>query len=1224
MDVTRSAEVGTNFAAKRQRRVSFAETTAVHFFSRDEDLDTPPDAKAATEAAAPSELRTEVPGPVRGKDASSHRLEEGCEDDDEDPGDEFELFVRRDADSCSPCSTAGSVASMDDDNLFGPVSTSFIRSGGYSGVSDDNNHDITLDSTAFSMHFSSVLPSDDHTINSVGTPRTPTGMSLTNTSRSPLLSTEAGERTPRFELRKANGYSSDMTLVQERKNNYDYGKLSPTMEGLLAKVSEAIQPGSRSIGKKLFSAHNHLTKNSETSKVEGSQCKLEATKSTAIVELRSGEDIPTSQNDEHLHQGSKVAFGKDISVSDGFSFPPTTAMESPHSGLNREGNNSALINNESQLAAQTSVDVVHNPEMRVSASSTDAYKTNGILSPSVRSQKCSSPGRHFIDKHREDEQFSKLSFAAISDSAPKKSINAERSVSHSLGTRSRSPPMFQTPNGTLYSPAETSISSLRSKRAKLVDHDPPFSTGLRSNLSSKMEVLSRVERTSLVKNFTADFEFSDKDKSLGSRAGSSLSLESHQHQNLRPTPMKDGTPLRKDHLGYTSNLEMKTETPRNESSAYSILRKSTSEGKNSDIQEVSLQPITTVQTLPSESSPRGDKSVDISNTVHAGAASPFPEQNRQENSRDARPCRKLFASPKCNKGVTISVNEPLKSKPTVNETRPETVIDRASCSSSEMMGEEDGHNNKKGVETSHTPGKDVTNNVEDPGIKEFGRRGGTLADQNPIFSDASSDGSQKSTSGNGPERAEETLNDGVLERGRGNNSPASHRQNVVSLSVHTPSKSPSLSASALSKSKQDFISTESGNDPGMSHKINKAVTVPEILVRVVEKTRVPFSLSASRLNLQEVDPLEDLVCQLKNVRKYETLCSHIQNLGSNNNPDKLKRLSEIKLLKETLLYERARLQLRRAKHDLLLKKAPELKSKLDEIAKLKSSLTQSIEMQSNAMPAAASKIASQKEHDEVESMSRKLAEMEEKIKALVKFFVGHYGITGNPTPEEVIKVVNGHFSKWNGCRAVCQRLQLWKLADVVNQSDQCDIELNYLDFLSQRFTIMFTPASRFGVELSIHDSHVEKCFPKMNASTAFHHVFNRIKGKRRLSSVRCFQNEAQACSFILGNLLDVLEEIQTAQLHVAALTSSTFSLSSDGKLELELQFVDAKNGRKIALTVDLTALNCAVYPSEVQVSAASPKSTPAEEEVNAAVRRLKGGGLALLRLCRSLSAVVGR
>ncbi|XP_078443091.1 uncharacterized protein LOC144712694 isoform X3 [Wolffia australiana] len=1115
MDVTRSAEVGTNFAAKRQRRVSFAETTAVHFFSRDEDLDTPPDAKAATEAAAPSELRTEVPGPVRGKDASSHRLEEGCEDDDEDPGDEFELFVRRDADSCSPCSTAGSVASMDDDNLFGPVSTSFIRSGGYSGVSDDNNHDITLDSTAFSMHFSSVLPSDDHTINSVGTPRTPTGMSLTNTSRSPLLSTEAGERTPRFELRKANGYSSDMTLVQERKNNYDYGKLSPTMEGLLAK--------------------------------------------------------------------------------------------------------------ESQLAAQTSVDVVHNPEMRVSASSTDAYKTNGILSPSVRSQKCSSPGRHFIDKHREDEQFSKLSFAAISDSAPKKSINAERSVSHSLGTRSRSPPMFQTPNGTLYSPAETSISSLRSKRAKLVDHDPPFSTGLRSNLSSKMEVLSRVERTSLVKNFTADFEFSDKDKSLGSRAGSSLSLESHQHQNLRPTPMKDGTPLRKDHLGYTSNLEMKTETPRNESSAYSILRKSTSEGKNSDIQEVSLQPITTVQTLPSESSPRGDKSVDISNTVHAGAASPFPEQNRQENSRDARPCRKLFASPKCNKGVTISVNEPLKSKPTVNETRPETVIDRASCSSSEMMGEEDGHNNKKGVETSHTPGKDVTNNVEDPGIKEFGRRGGTLADQNPIFSDASSDGSQKSTSGNGPERAEEqTLNDGVLERGRGNNSPASHRQNVVSLSVHTPSKSPSLSASALSKSKQDFISTESGNDPGMSHKINKAVTVPEILVRVVEKTRVPFSLSASRLNLQEVDPLEDLVCQLKNVRKYETLCSHIQNLGSNNNPDKLKRLSEIKLLKETLLYERARLQLRRAKHDLLLKKAPELKSKLDEIAKLKSSLTQSIEMQSNAMPAAASKIASQKEHDEVESMSRKLAEMEEKIKALVKFFVGHYGITGNPTPEEVIKVVNGHFSKWNGCRAVCQRLQLWKLADVVNQSDQCDIELNYLDFLSQRFTIMFTPASRFGVELSIHDSHVEKCFPKMNASTAFHHVFNRIKGKRRLSSVRCFQNEAQACSFILGNLLDVLEEIQTAQLHVAALTSSTFSLSSDGKLELELQFVDAKNGRKIALTVDLTALNCAVYPSEVQVSAASPKSTPAEEEVNAAVRRLKGGGLALLRLCRSLSAVVGR
>lgn len=36
----------------------------------------------------------------------------------------------------------------------------------------------------------------------------------------------------------------------------------------------------------------------------------------------------------------------------------------------------------------------------------------------------------------------------------------------------------------------------------------------------------------------------------------------------------------------------------------------------------------------------------------------------------------------------------------------------------------------------------------------------------------------------------------------------------------------------------------------------------------------------------------------------------------------------------------------------------------------------------------------------------------------------------------------------------------------------------------------------------------------------------------------------QAASFILGNLLDVLEEIQSAQIQVSSLMSSTFSAHS--------------------------------------------------------------------------------
>lgn len=122
-DFTRSAEAGegdTIFARKRLRRVSFADTTAIHFFDRDEDVETPPDPKVGAEGSSQSGLGNEPLGfHGEGTDnedtrSSPRREEDGVDDDDdEDGGDEDELFVRRYGDSSSPCSTAGSVSSND-------------------------------------------------------------------------------------------------------------------------------------------------------------------------------------------------------------------------------------------------------------------------------------------------------------------------------------------------------------------------------------------------------------------------------------------------------------------------------------------------------------------------------------------------------------------------------------------------------------------------------------------------------------------------------------------------------------------------------------------------------------------------------------------------------------------------------------------------------------------------------------------------------------------------------------------------------------------------------------------------------------------------------------------------------------------------------------------------------------------------------------------------------
>jgi hypothetical protein len=102
MDVDRSGSIlgisspGT-IARKRSRRVSFAGTTAVHVFDRDEDFDTPPEDPSASPSPSPG--------------SSSAEGEDG--DDTYDTGFPAPPIFLRDMDSSSPGSAAGSVASVD-------------------------------------------------------------------------------------------------------------------------------------------------------------------------------------------------------------------------------------------------------------------------------------------------------------------------------------------------------------------------------------------------------------------------------------------------------------------------------------------------------------------------------------------------------------------------------------------------------------------------------------------------------------------------------------------------------------------------------------------------------------------------------------------------------------------------------------------------------------------------------------------------------------------------------------------------------------------------------------------------------------------------------------------------------------------------------------------------------------------------------------------------------
>ncbi|CAL1407973.1 unnamed protein product [Linum trigynum] len=245
---------------KRLRRVSFAEVeiTSVHVFERDDYGETPPTDDGSTKNQTP-EPENEVLGFFKeladGNDdlgESSFYGGDGEEEDVEDASARKSFLQPTE----SPGSSIfGSATSNDVDNFFGPVSSDFIRPRRLSdsGDSTDNNHEITMDSTAFSMHFRSLVRSEsgdlstptkvgfgfgEKTLTSLASPSNPGSlMKLTMAKKLPVL-------TNTVDKSGGGGDTNAMSLVGDDAPSYDYGRLSPDLEAILGKGSKDFQCGS--------------------------------------------------------------------------------------------------------------------------------------------------------------------------------------------------------------------------------------------------------------------------------------------------------------------------------------------------------------------------------------------------------------------------------------------------------------------------------------------------------------------------------------------------------------------------------------------------------------------------------------------------------------------------------------------------------------------------------------------------------------------------------------------------------------------------------------------------------------------------------------------------------------------------------------------------------------------------------------------------------------------
>lgn len=137
-----------------------------------------------------------------------------------------------------------------EDNFFGPVSASFIRPEQLSDwAASCENYEDTMDTTAFSMHFRSLVRSE-----SGEEPKTPTAVSLAFGEKTPpqitnptssggsfMQITEPKKLVSQFlvpvgKVRDVED-SNDMSIVEENPNKYDYGRLSPRTEALLSSSS---------------------------------------------------------------------------------------------------------------------------------------------------------------------------------------------------------------------------------------------------------------------------------------------------------------------------------------------------------------------------------------------------------------------------------------------------------------------------------------------------------------------------------------------------------------------------------------------------------------------------------------------------------------------------------------------------------------------------------------------------------------------------------------------------------------------------------------------------------------------------------------------------------------------------------------------------------------------------------------------------------------------------
>ncbi|KAA3474769.1 Cytochrome P450 [Gossypium australe] len=1342
------------FRKKRSRRVSFAdrEITSIHIFKRDDDYETPPD---STPKQA-SELEKEVTDLFRDLVDSDDSTSGGDDEDDNDDVMSARKSFLRPIDTPSPggSSTVGSATSNDEDNFFGPVSANFIRPGRLSdSAASDDNHDITMDSTAFSMHFRSIARSESGDFNtSMGVPlpseeKTPFQARTSSDLESFMVLTEVGKLKSPLAV-PINRDSNDMSLVGESMHRYDYGRLSPALEALLAEGSEfnAIPASDSAKPKLLTSAVSHGNGNDCTEPLHFRDSELctrnnndisgngTSIAHNSLVEATS--DTTTTLAAKILRDCSSNS--KDSPVADDFVDHQTPKqLNKVRSSINLMLPRLLLsvfwILGDNENSEVQSVTRVLNLESIAITNGTPVNQSGEAFQLELV--------RHFENGNQLPtidglkENFPQLHGSPLAGSIH--SLSAKRQQILLDTTNSPRRMLFVTP-----SPKQSG--SVLSKGS--INEGGTVASFLKSNSELKIP-----EPSSCASAFSDGGPKSKLglSESLSSRALSFNTIMEEMNEDLQCQQENAFTNNREEKLSGVGLKQRERDcsglgTPKNISS---LSQDGETTGLAKDEYNDKSTEIMAKITSPSKFTQSGKKATNRSLTPVDSAdaalvASTFnssPKDIAREISKDKKDTDTLYklVSPLVNR-LTEKLSSPMRHKDSLfgslklhNEDNI-AIISRQECNSVETVPSS---NNLTAKDENRTPPSAplVDCLINTSAVKVVDERESNGFDLQNTFSTSMNfpEGPIKKLQSGGPGKNAQT----AVERTQSGEhfveeqmkasvyaSPDAHARKNERSPQKSPfrkkqTQSPTSKDPSLSPCRKEMHNALHGDNMKLSvakdvvslncspnvHRIDdclrrsnpspvqdiqniskrkrtsEEVACVDVLhsdniqmqhglkfCKVGEKNMdhtSEYSYGSSieneriegvkiLMNQTDINMLEDKLLHQQKVNILELLCSEIQSQlcsAYNESCNILhKRVAETRQLLYRIVYGKAKMQLMHVKRERLLVELLRTGVRESQLLKLNYAKHHSVSAEKDTKLGDNSCSVIFLDNLEgaggkVSIMKREVEALEKKIKNLTKSFHIYCKIKGEQSSSGTIELVNDHLKKRTCCRFIRQDIQMWEVDDLQNRNGHHNIVLNYHGFISQSLTLNTGRGSSIFVANKLNDMNISKNFPNMDACFAFRFVFNHEPTKKYvgpkslaqetqlsfltlLVELEIFLVHFRTCS-LLRNLLDVVEEVQIAQLEIRNMTLNSFNSPSAKQLDLQFAFIDFDSGVKVTMTLDMTCLNCGVYPSDIlpyqlQTSATGTENLTLSAEIKAAVGNLRSGYSRIIRICRCVSQVI--